>query len=179
MDKVFLYPYSSVSVLSTNAKTIACPPGSGPRHLAFSTCGLYLYILTELSNTILNYQYNKGDVKLLQEISTLPADFKDNSSAAAIHLSPCGTYIAASNRGFDSIAIYNIGNDGILTFAAYIKTGKEPRDFRFSPCGKWLLSANQNEDSVTVYRFENNSIKQTGIINIPKPVCILFGARNE
>jgi len=70
--------------------------------------------------------------------------------------------------------MFSIGKDGRLTFAAQIKTGKCPRDFQFSPCGNWLLSANQNEDSITVY----NTYKQTGLFNLPKPVCIIFGEKN-
>jgi 6-phosphogluconolactonase len=175
MDKVLLYPYSAKYGLSTNAKEIICPPGSGPRHLTFSACGCYIYVLTELSNTILSYRYNKDDIHLIQEISTLPADYNGFSSAAAIHLSPNGLYVAVSNRGHDSIAIFKITDDGRLIFSNHIKTGKDPRDFRFSPCGKWLLSANQNNDSITIFRIENNTFMQKGIINIPKPVCILFG----
>jgi 6-phosphogluconolactonase len=179
MDKVFLYPYSAENGLSTNAKEIICPPGSGPRHLAFSTCGCYIYVLTELNNTILNYRYNESDIQLIQEISTLPADYKSPSTAAAIHLSPNGMYAAASNRGHNSIAVFKIVDNGRLVFAKHIMTGKDPRDFRFSPCGKWLLSANQNDDSLTLFRIENNTFIQKGIFKIPKPACILFGGHAE
>jgi len=182
MDKIFLYPYNAQNVISTNAEIIECPHGSGPRHLTFSACGKFMYVLTELSNTVLVYQYNKDGVRLLQEISTLSGDFKNSSTAAAIHLSVCGKYIAASNRGndmngADSIALYSIADNGRLELAEFIMTGKGPRDFRFSPCGNWLLSANQNDDSVTVYSI-NDSFKKTGVFNLPKPVCILFGEIN-
>ena len=180
MDKVFLYPWRAEGGISTNAAIICCPPGSGPRHFVFSGCGRYMYVLTELSNTILVYQYNDGAAKLIQEISTLPYNFSGKSSAAAIHLSPCGRYVAASNRGHDSIVFYGIADNGMLALTSFIITGREPRDFRFSPCGNWLLSANQNDDSVTVYNI-NNSLKQTDDeagscdFKLPKPVCILFG----
>jgi 6-phosphogluconolactonase len=179
MDKVFLYPYSCENALSTNAKIINCPSGSGPRHLTFSACGKYLYVLMELNNTICCYEYDKGNVKFLQQISTLPDDYSGRSSAAAIHLSPCGNFLASSNRGHDSIALCNIEDNGKLALITHIKTGKEPRDFRFSPCGNWLLSANQNDNSVTIYRKESNLFKYLGIFNMPKPVCIQFGEKNE
>ena len=175
MDKVFLYPYSAANGLSTKTKAIDCPPGSGPRHLAFSNCGKYVFVLTEMGNTILSYEYNETEPNFLQEISTLPVSFIGSSTAAAIHLSPDGAYVAASNRGHDSIAVYRIENDGRLIFTAQVMTGKTPRDFQFSPCGKWLLSANQNDNSVTVYRRDGDTYRQTGEFPIPKPVCILFG----
>ena len=174
MDIVFLYPYSAGNGLSTTAIKIICPPGSGPRHLTFSNCGKYIYILTELNNTILTCRYNDSDVKLLHEISVLPPDFKGRSTCAAIHLSPDGAYLAASNRGHDSIAVFKTGDEGRLILHTHVMTGKEPRDFRFSPCGQWLLSANQNNDSITVYKIENAVFKEINKVSLPKPVCIIF-----
>ena len=173
MDKVFLYPYSKESGLSTKAKIIDCPAGSGPRHLTFSKDGEYLYILTEMGNSVLAYKYNNGDTQLL---AALEADFTVKSTAAAIHVSPDGKYLGASNRGHDSIVIFNIQKNGKLEFLNHIMTGKEPRDFNFSPDGKYILSANQNEDSVTVYKIENdNKFTQIFNISLPSPVCIIFG----
>ena len=175
LDKVFLYPYSRETGLSTNAKIIDCPPGKGPRHLTFSNDGKYLYVVTEMGGTVLAYKYNGGDVELLQEISTLPSDFTGKSTCAAIHVSPYGKYLGASNRGHDSIAIFKIQDNGELAFLSHIMTGKEPRDFRFSPDGKFILSANQNDDTVTVYKIKNDKFTQTNSVSLPKPVCILFG----
>lgn len=176
LDKVFLYPCSIETGLSTSAKIIECPPGAGPRHLTFSNDGKYLYVLTEMGNTVLVYKYNGGNnIELLQEISTLPIGISCESTAAAIHISPDGKLLGASNRGHDSIAIFNMQDNGELVFSKHLMTGKEPRDFRFSPDGKWILSANENEDSVTVYKIENGDFIQTGSIRLPEPVCILFG----
>jgi 6-phosphogluconolactonase len=134
-------------------------------------------VLTELSNTVLAYEYNGGNVKLLQEISTLPEDFTGNSTCAAIHVSPDGKTLAASNRGADSIVIYKIQDNGALIFSSYIKEQKEPRDFRFSPDGKWLLIGNQNGDYVKIFKIENDNYVETSNISLPKPVCILFGGK--
>ena len=173
LDKVFLYPYCSEKGISVNAKIIDCPPGAGPRHLTFSKCGEYMYLLTELANTVLVYEYNGGDVELIQEISTLPADFTDQSTAAAIHIPSNGEFLAASNRGHDSIAIFKIKTNGKLDFLYYIEDCEEPRDFRFSPDSQWLLIASQKKDCVRIY--PTGFFVPAGKIRIPKPVCILFG----
>jgi len=181
LDKVFLYPYlknpeQNKVGLITDADMIDCPPGSGPRHLTLSKNEKYLYVLTELTNTVLVYKnFAGGNAQLIQEISTLPADFADKSTCAAIHVSTYGKYLGASNRGHDSIAIFKIQNNGELAFLSHIMTGKEPRDFRFSPKGKYILSANQNDDSVTVYKIKKETFTQTSKVSLPKPVCILFG----
>ena len=174
MDKVFLYPYSKESGLSTNAKIIDCPAGSGPRHLVFSTDCEYLYVLTEMGNTVLIYNYNRGgNIELLQELSTLPSEFTGKSTAAAIRISPDGNLLSASNRGHDSIAVFKFREE--MVFTCHIMTGKEPRDFNFAPDSKWVLSANQNDDSVSVFKIENNKCSKVNNIALPNPVCIIFG----
>jgi len=180
MDKVFLYPYSAENGLSTNAKIIDCPSGSGPRHLTFSNDGEFMYVLTELENSVLAYEYggySEFGIEYSQQLPTLPPDFKGNSTSAAIHVSPDGKFLATSNRGHDSIAVFKFLDDNKFTFS-HVMTGKEPRDFGFSPDGKWLLTANQNDDSVTVFKINNDHFIQTFNISIPKPVCIVFGGMN-
>jgi len=171
LDKVFLYPYCPDSGLSTNAKVIECPPGSGPRHLTFSADGEYLYILTELSSTVLVYK--TGDFERLQVCDTLPSEFTGQSTCAAIHISPDGKLLGASNRGHDSIAVFEIQDNGMLRFSRHITGCTEPRDFAFSPDGNWLLAGNQNDDSVAV--FDTLKFEQKTIIKMPQPVCIAFG----
>jgi 6-phosphogluconolactonase len=174
MDKVFLYPYQNGNGIATNAKIIECPPGTGPRHLVFSGDGRFLYVLGELSNTVLAYAYDKGSVRFLQKISTLPAGYTEGT-AAAIRLSPCGGFVGASNRGHDSIALFGINGDGTLVFDRHVMTGKEPRDFNWSPCGGFLLSANQNDDTVSVFLASGGKYERVSQLTVPKPVCIVFG----
>jgi len=173
LDKVFAYNYQTDYGLTTNAEVIDCPPGSGPRHLTFSNSGKTLYVLAELSNFVLVYRTVDSKMNLVQEISTLPDGFAKVNTAAAIHKSPCGEYLAVSNRGHDSIVIYQIKDDETLEVPSYIMTGAVPRDFKYSQSGKWILSANQEEDSVTVYH-TNKPDKAVNSIVIPSPVCIAF-----
>jgi len=173
LDKVFMYQYSADIGLTTNAKVINCPPGSGPRHLVFSEKRKTMYVLSELANTVLAYKDIDNSNQPVQEISTLPADFMSESTSAAIRLSPDARTLATSNRGYDSIAVFKIKDDGTLEEAGHIKTGATPRDFSFSPGGKWILSANQDDDTVTVHDTVNNG-EIRGKLSIPKPSCIAF-----
>jgi 6-phosphogluconolactonase len=172
LDKVFLYPYSKDG-LSSKAKEAGCPPGSGPRHLTFSDDGKYMYVLTEMGNTVLVYDYDGENVKFLHELPNLPPDFSGISHAAAIHISKNGKLMGASNRGHDSVAIYDAEKKAV--FKKHVTTGKEPRDFNFSPDNKYLLSADQNDDLVTIFKIEGDDFIKTGSISLPKPVCIIFG----
>ena len=177
LDKVFLYAYNPDTGLSTTAKITDCPPGSGPRHLVFSSDGKYMYVVTELASGVLVYGYNNGETRFLQEISCLPPDNTHISTAAAIHISPDGKSLAASNRGADCLTIFDIGEKGELALSGYIKNQKEPRDFNFSPDGKWLISAHQNGDKVEIFKEDSGKFTKTGEINAPSPVCVLFGGQ--
>jgi 6-phosphogluconolactonase len=174
-DRVHIYSHNETFGLKTYNMVINCPPGSGPRHLAFSSDDRYLYILTEMGNTVLVYQADGGEIHFKQEVSTLPPEFSGNSTAAAIRISPDGRTLAASNRGHDSVALFAVNRDGTLQNPPeFLKTGKTPRDFVYSANGEWILCANQSDNFVAAYKTDGSG-EQVSQIEIPKPTCIVFG----
>ena len=178
LDQVLFYPYSLDNGLSSAAPRVDLTPGYGPRHLTFSKDGKYMYVVGEMGNTLSTFRYSGGRAELLGEVSTLPGDFLGESTVAAVHLSPDGTQIGVSNRGHDSIAIFDIGNhEDAMPFAPiFVDTGKNPRDFSFSPDGKWLLVANQNCDCLQVFGLVDGAWKLENSVQLPSPVCVKFDA---
>ena len=163
--------------------TITLHPGSGPRHLVFREQGEWVYIVTELSSEIAVFKYIDGQYKPRQYLSTLPADFKENNAAAALHLSPNGQFLYVSNRGHDSIAAFKVGEDGLLAQCGiYPAHGRGPRDFAINPQGDFLLVANEQSNEVVVLKLDSISgaLAPTGIsIKLHSPTCIQFLAINE
>ncbi|NLC67520.1 MAG: lactonase family protein [Clostridiaceae bacterium] len=173
-------------------------PGSGPRHMVYHPGGSYAYVVNELSSDIAVFKYNpaQGDKnatqgdrnpgqanKVLFEeiryISTLPAGFKGENYCAAIHVSPDGKFLYASNRGHDSIAILNTGdcpeNPGLVSITS--TRGRFPRDFAIDPTGNFLFAANQHSDSIACFKIlpGEGMLEFTGqIVNVPAPVCVKF-----
>ena len=96
---------------------VDAPPGAGPRHLAFGLDGKNLYSIDELSNTITRFsQKSPGGALTRQEsISTLPDDFAGTSYCADLKFTPDGKFLFGTNRGHDSIAIFQVGENGALT----------------------------------------------------------------
>ena len=155
-------------------------PGSGPRHLDFHPSGELVYVLNEISATITAFSYNPktAEMKEIETVSTLPKNFS-TKSCADIHISKDGKYVYASNRGHDSIVIFNINeNNGKMEYVAHQSTfGGSPRNFGLDPDGNFLLAANQ--DSCDIYSFEVD--KKSGLlsstdfrIEVPYPVCVKF-----
>jgi 6-phosphogluconolactonase len=155
--------------------------GSGPRHLAFHPNGRWLYGAQELSNEVIafNWDSGKGTLTQFQAVKTLPADYKEPSSAAEIAVRNDGKFLYVSNRGHDSIAMYSIdARTGELTLRQRVPSrGKVPRYFTFDPSGKWLIVSNQEGGSLTVFAVDakTGELSPKGEpVPIVKPMGVVF-----
>ena len=182
-DKIYVYHYDAKhGKLTPNAFAAAdLPPGSGPRHLAFSANRRCIYAISEMFSTVTVFEWNEktGELETVQSVSTLPADFHGVSTTAEIALTPDGKFLYASNRGHDSLAIYSVNSQtGLLHSVGWQSTqGKTPRHFVIDPAGTLLLAANQDSDTVVVFRLapETGLLTPTGsVAHIPAPVCVLL-----
>ena len=169
---------SSKKFIIEENNRIAMVDGAGPRHLAFHPNGKYLYVINELDNTITTLMLSRDEqFKLVGNVSSLPEDFEGNSFTADIHISLDGKFLYGSNRGHNSIAIFEILEHGKLNCIDHVSTrGDHPRNFSLSPDEKFLVVANQNTNNIVCFERD----KTTGLlrfvdeIEAPKPVCVLF-----
>ncbi|MFM8218977.1 MAG: lactonase family protein, partial [Planctomycetaceae bacterium] len=122
------------------------------RHFAFRPDGKFAYVINELGNTITVFEYtaDKGVLRVVQDISTLPAGHTEPSYTAEVVVHPSGRFVYGSNRGHDSIAIFTVdAATGLLTAQGQEPTrGKAPRNFVVDPTGHWLLAENQGSDTI-------------------------------
>jgi 6-phosphogluconolactonase len=179
IDKLLVYTADNGKL--AKHKELSLRPGCGPRHMAFHPSKKFAYLLTELSSEVVVLEYNEaeGSFNILQYISALPADFKDESSGSAIHLSPDGNFVYAANRGHDSIAVFSVDNfSGKLTLVDHTPSeGSAPRDFTIAPGGNYLITANQGSSNIVPFSINKSTGKLTrisDIVAIPNPVCIKF-----
>jgi 6-phosphogluconolactonase len=185
LDKVLLYQLDPATAKLTPSDPAfgSVPPGSGPRHLAFSPDGKFVHVINEMKLTITTFASNAKTAALAerQTVSTLPADYsataKDSGAHILVH--PSGKFVYGSNRGHDSIAVFTIAaGTGKLTLVQNESTqGKTPRNFAIDPSGRWLLAENQNSDSVVVFAIDaaTGKLKPAGqTITIGAPVCAVF-----
>jgi 6-phosphogluconolactonase len=180
IDKVMIYAFDAVTGKLTPAKQPFAKSldGSGPRHFTFHPNNKYAYLIEELSGTVETFQYNNGELKNIQRISTMPANDTSYPGSADIHVSPDGKFLYASNRSTsNTIAIYKINpQDGKLKLISHQSTlGKTPRNFNFDPSGDFLLVANQDSDQVVIFKRnkETGLLTDTGKrIDVGKPVCL-------
>jgi 6-phosphogluconolactonase len=129
----------------------------------------------------MTYDADKGVLKVVQSLSTLPEPVKGNSTAEC-QVHPSGKWVYVSNRGHDSVAVFKVDEaTGHLTAVGYQSTGgKVPRNFGIDPTGKFLIAANQNSNNVVVFAIDDKTgmPKPTGHeVQVPKPVCVKFMAQ--
>lgn len=186
LDRVIAYHFDAKISKLTPAKpgfaTVAA--GAGPRHLAFSPDGKFVYVINEMISSITAFSYEAGTAAMteVQTVSTLPKDSATTSYCAEIAMHPTGKFLYGSNRGHDSIAVFAVEpKSGKLTALEYPSTqGKTPRHFAIDPTGRWLLAENQASDSVVVFGIDGVTGKLTPTgqtLPVGSPVCAVFVGR--
>ena len=153
-------------------------PGSGPRHGVFHPNGDTAYIAYELDSTVETLRYDgHGGFECLQTLSTLPPAFQRFSTVAAIKLSPDARRLYVSNRGHDSIAVYELNAGKTLRLVDILSSGgKTPRDFAIDTSGNFLLVCHQDSDNLVVFRIDRDTglFTKAGEYSGPSGVCILL-----
>jgi 6-phosphogluconolactonase len=185
LDELLVYRFDAAhGTLAPNDPPFAkIHAGAGPRHFAISPNGKFVYVIAEMGSMITAFSYNAahGTLQKLQEISTLPKDFKGENDDAEVVVHPSGKFLYGSNRGHDSIAVFAIDQQkGTLTPVEDVSTGgREPRNFTIDPTGKYLFAANQKTDNIFIFRIDSKTGRLTPTgekINVSAPVCVTFVA---
>ncbi len=179
LDTVLSYDLGADGVLTERvAQRIICPPGAGPRHIAFHPDGRHLFVLNEMHSTLITLR--REGTRFVQSgiTSTLPRGCTQHSEAAEVGVSASGRYVFASNRGFDSIAMLALDpGSGTLDLVHVEPTrGREPRAFCQTPDGRYLLVANQDSHSIVTLAIDEDApaLRAVSSTTVPSPVCLVF-----
>ncbi|MCV6823637.1 MULTISPECIES: lactonase family protein [Halocynthiibacter] len=152
LDKVFEYSLSASGQLSQQ-RVFDMPAGSGPRHVAWSADGRWLFVVNELLSNVATLDLTKSPEDALVSICpTVPESSVGKSFCSDIQIAPDGRFLYVGNRGDDTIAVLSVAADGTLTLIAQVPAGgKTPRNLALTPCGRFLFSANQDSDVITLF----------------------------
>lgn len=181
LDKLLVYQFDAKKgTLTPNATPFASvAPGSGPRHFAFHPNGKAAYVINEMNLTVTAFKYDNhaGTLTETQTISTIPSGLDTKGfSTAEVQVHPSGKFVYGSNRGHHSIVVFQVGDDGKLTYVENVNTGGQtPRNFGVDPTGQYLLACNQETDTIVVFKIDQATGKLTSTgqkIDVPTPVCV-------
>jgi 6-phosphogluconolactonase len=182
IDKIMIYRFDSAKgkLLPNDQPFAELKAGAGPRHLTFNLNGKFLYAINELDSTITAFDYTErnGTLAHIETVSTLPSDFSGVSYCADVHISPSGRFLYGSNRGHNSIVVFEIDQrSGKLKLVEHVSTqGDWPRNFVIGPVDT-LWVANQRSDNFVGFQIDQNTgrLSPLNVVEqIPSPVCLKF-----
>ncbi len=160
-------------------------PGGGPRHMRFSVDGKFIYLLNELSLSVTTFAWD-AKAGTATRLSTTPSlseaakAAESFNSAAEILVHPSGKFVYSSNRGHDSVTVYQAepATGKLEVVQVQPIRGAFPRNINLDPTATWLLAAGADSGTVAVHRIDPETGKLTyqrgAIIQVPAPICILF-----
>lgn len=172
LDTVFAYRLNAETGELTEEKRIRFPDGCGPRHMAIHPDhrGL-LYVNAEMGGQVFVVERETG--RILQTLSAAPADFQGDLRSAAVKVR--GDRLCVSTRDCDAIALFAIGENGLLTPPViYDHKQKIPRDVWWGD--PWLITADEGSFGLTLLRAdEGGAIRQIGftLTDGLKPTCVI------
>jgi len=184
-DHVYIFDYDPATGGLTPAHPpfAQVPPGSGPRHLAWSPDGRFAYVNGEmgLNVTVFSRDPATGALTAIQTLPTLPPGADTNGvTTAEILFHPSGRWLYVSNRGCGTIEVYSRGDDGKLTWVQNASVPVTvPRGFGLDPSGQWLLVGGQLDNKIAVLKIDPATGKLSATdqtATVGAPVCVIFDA---
>jgi len=181
-DQVVIYEidHETGNLLPADVPDAPLHEGAGPRHFEFHPNKHVVYVINELDSTVTTFNWDPetGGLDRTQSVSALPEGYDGETYAADIHVHPSGEWVYASNRGHDSIAIFEVDASGTLDLLDHQSTdGEWPRDFALDPDGRYLYVENQLSDSLVAFSIDGSTgeLTPTGHRqDFPEPVCLRF-----
>ena len=183
LDRVFSFRFDNGKLHPADQPFVVAREGAGPRHIAMHPKAGFAYVINELDSTVTSYRFDatSGALSPLQVLSSLPATFTGNSRASEIEVDRSGRFLYASNRGYDSIAVFAIDQgSGLLSPVEYVPSeGKTPRFFTQTPNQRFVFALNEDSDSIVSFAVDphTGALTKTGFsVSTGSPVCMIFSA---
>ncbi|APQ17141.1 lactonase family protein [Maribacter hydrothermalis] len=178
LDRIKRYKEFDGKFVSSEQKELVVAEGAGPRHFVISKDAEFLYVINELNSTITMFKKDEGKYYGKETYDTVASDFKGESYCADLHLSPDGKYLYGTNRGENTVVIFEVDQiTGKLKLVGRESViGDWPRNFTIDPTGKYLLVANQRSNNIVVFNrdAENGTLSFVSQVDLPSPVCLKF-----
>ena len=181
LDEVIAYRFDAAKgALGEKPSATKADAGLGPRHIAFSPDGRFVYLISELGSAVTTFSYNAADASMtaLQTVPVVPKNSR-RKAAAEVQVSTSGKFLYASNRFDNVIVVYAIDPaKGTLTQVQSVALeGKTPRHFALDPTGQWLWEENQDSNTIVIYRVDPKAgtLAPSGQkLDISSPTCVVF-----
>lgn len=161
LDRIYIFESLDGTLIpNPYCEFIQLPKGIGPRHLKFHPLLNFLYLITEYSNEIYVFLYEKAEnspkLTVIQNISTLEENYPKESYGSSLDISKDGRFLYAANRGANTITVYEVGASGLLTKIQEVPCGGNwPRHIALTNDDSGLMVCNQYSNEVVIFRLDD------------------------
>ena len=141
-DELRRYRRAADGSLTPDGVATTLPPGTGPRHMVFSTGGDHLYVTGELSAAVLVLTWDTAaSTGAVAQVLPVGASASgDGEGDLPAHLALAGDRLLVSVRGADELAAFDV-DDGLLRAAGTVPAGRWPRHFAALGGGDLVVGA--------------------------------------
>ena len=186
LDQIVIYKVDSKKPFISKHGVAQSVPGGGPRHMRFSVDGKFIYLLNELSLSVTTFAWDAQEREPLRRLTTTPSLSEEVkagesfNSSAEILVHPGGQFVYSSNRGHDTVSVYqaNPKTGKLKVIQVQPIRGAFPRNINLTPNADWLLAAGADSNTIAAHRIDQVngklSYQRGSVINVPSPICILF-----
>lgn len=140
------------------------PPGTGPRHLAFSPDGRRAYLSAELRPALLVLSW-RPDEATGEVIGT---HWLAGPAASPSHVVVDDDRVVVAVRGTDQLVPFEVTDEGLLPLAPLALPGRCPRHFAVVD-GRYVVALQESHEVVALDR----AGAVIGRAQIPSPACIV------
>ena len=156
LDRIYSYKILQGKLVENNY--LQLPKGVGPRHILLSHNEEIIYVISEYSNDIFIINNYNGKMTLIDNANTLPDNFCGESYCSTLCMTRDGKFIYAANRGANTIAVFNVFNDGKINKIGDCSCfGNWPRHISLVNNEEYLAIANQESDEVVLCKINSKT----------------------
>ncbi|MEU6192250.1 lactonase family protein [Streptomyces sp. NPDC047061] len=180
-DRIHVYTLGDTLEL---VHTYTFPPETGPRHIAFDPVSGRAFVTCEFASALASFAFDPatGRLRPLDQVSTVAAGHEGLNEPAEVRVHPGGRFVYVNNRGEDSLAWFQVADDGRLTrmghvpVAASLHPGVAARSFAFDPSGSFMLVADRPADLVRAYGVHaaDGTLSPLAEVHVPQPAFVEF-----
>jgi len=185
-DEVVVYEVDADGERLRPVDSVSAAAGAGPRHSDFHPDGHRLYVINELDSTLTTFERDPRTGRLDERgtVSTLPDGFDGENFAADVRVHPSDQWAYGSNRGHDSVALYELDpSTGRPHLVAHEPArGQWPWNVALAQDETHLLATNHDSDDVVTVSVDPETGNLTGrgdTVTVPNPVCVTPLPRNR
>lgn len=182
LDHIKVFRFNHETGKLSVAYILHCDIQSAPNQMVFSPDGHFLYVISQMANTVSAYSYeDHGTHPVFTHLQTLPTVGRrslSSSITAALHLNLTsdGRHLLYTSAGDNCLGMFDRDPEtGLLTHRFSLPvSGRYPKDFILFPDEQHICSVNYEECSLTFFSLDYEKgliIMNAAPVKIDQPNC--------